>query len=322
MAQFHTDSIAYERKCSNCFVCADRVQFPSRRYSPDEIRICYSCQTQRPEVYSGRFFCSRFGLIVGGFTTIQSKSFVVKFTLGLATITQAEGEQKMNDDKQTCETTECNEKIDTYQEIADQTQQNDVQNATSKQSENVAKPLKTRTQRSVAYIAKLAILSALAVILLYIECPVVPATPGLKMIFSDIPTLLASFMFGPVSGTVVNAVKVGVCLLLRGTTTAFVGDLSNLVSGTLYAVVAGLVYKFHKNKKGAIVALIVSSIVFCASMWLCNQLFLLPMFGMTDFAQIMVCLWWTLLFNVIKTAVTSVVTFFVYKRTHKLFSRF
>ena len=142
------------------------------------------------------------------------------------------------------------------------------------------------------------------------------------MNFSDIPTLLASFMFGPVSGTVVNAVKVGVCLLLRGTTTAFVGDLSNLVSGTLYAVVAGLVYKFHKNKTGAVVALIVSSIVFCASMWLCNQLFLLPMFGMTDFAQIMVCLWWTLLFNVIKTAVTSVVTFFVYKRTHKLFSRF
>ena len=228
----------------------------------------------------------------------------------------------MNDDKQTCETTECNEKIDTYQEIADQTQQNDVQNATSKQSENGAKPPKTRTQRSVAYIAKLAILSALAVILLYIEFPVFPATPWLKMNFSDIPTLLASFMFGPVSGTVVNAVKVGVCLLLRGTTTAFVGDLSNLVSGTLYAVVAGLVYKFHKNKTGAVVALIVSSIVFCASMWLCNQLFLLPMFGMTDFAQIMVCLWWTLLFNVIKTAVTSVVTFFVYKRTHKLFSRF
>ncbi len=228
----------------------------------------------------------------------------------------------MNDDKQTCEMAECDEKNDTYQEISDQLPPNNEQNVLAEQGKTTSKPTKTRTQKSVAYIAKLAILSALAVILLFIEFPIFPVTPWLKMNFSDIPTLLASFMFGPISGTVVNAVKVGVCLLLRGTSTAFVGDLSNLVSGTLYALFAGILYKINKNKKGAIVALIVSSVVFCASMWFCNQMFLLPMFGIKDFSQILIYLYWTLLFNVIKTVVTSVVTFFVYKRTHQLFSRF
>ena len=177
-------------------------------------------------------------------------------------------------------------------------------------------------RRSVSYIAKISILSAMAVVLLYIEFPLFPAVEHLKLNVSDVPALLATFIFGPISGTIVNAVKIGICLLLRGTSTGFVGDLSNLISGTLYVVTAGLVYKFNKSKIGAILSLAISSVVFCGVMWICNQFMLLPFFGIKDNAVIIPMLWWTLLFNFIKCALTSVITFFIYKRTHRLLNRF
>ena len=171
--------------------------------------------------------------------------------------------------------------------------------------------------KSITYLTKVSMFSALAVVLLYIEFPLLPAVPHLKLNVSDVPSLLASFMFGPITGTVVNAVKIGVCLLLRGTSTGFVGDLSNLVSGTLYTVIAGVIYLLRKNKVGAIIALSVSSAVFCVAMWFCNQWFLLPMFGIKEMSAMMPMLWWTLLFNVIKTVLTCLLTFFIYKPLSK-----
>ena len=171
--------------------------------------------------------------------------------------------------------------------------------------------------KSITYLTKVSMFSALAVVLLYIEFPLLPAVPHLKLNVSDVPSLLASFMFGPITGTVVNAVKIGVCLLLRGTSTGFVGDLSNLVSGTLYTVIAGFIYLLRKNKVGAIIALAVSSAVFCVAMWFCNQWFLLPMFGIKEMSAMMPMLWWTLLFNVIKTVLTCLLTFFIYKPLSK-----
>ena len=169
------------------------------------------------------------------------------------------------------------------------------------------------TFKSLTYLTKVSMLTALAVVLLYIEFPLLPAVPHLKLNVSDVPTLLASFMFGPITGVVVNAVKIGVCLLLRGTTTGFVGDLSNFISGTLYAGIAGLIYLMRKGKLGAVISLIVSSIVFCIAMWFCNQYMLLPMFHITEHTVMMTTLWWTLLFNVIKTVLTCALTYFVYK---------
>ena len=179
-------------------------------------------------------------------------------------------------------------------------------------------PAKKRTKReatfgSVFYLTKIALFSALGVALLYLEFPLFPATPWLEMNFSDVPTLLAAFMYGPVSGAVVNTVKIVVKLLISGTSTNLVGPLSNFISGTVYAVVAGLIYKIRRNKKGAILALGVSSLLFCGAMWLCNQFILLPVYGMNQPEVMYPALWWTLLFNVIKTAVTCVLTFVLYK---------
>ena len=175
---------------------------------------------------------------------------------------------------------------------------------------------------SATVIAKIAMLSAAASILLFIEFPLLPATPWLELNVSDVPSLIASFMFGPVAGVIVNCVKIGICLIIRGTSTAFVGDLSNLVSGSLYALVAGVIYLVKKDKTGAIISLIVSGAVFCLSMWVFNQFVLLPFYKMTESSVVIPALWWTLLFNVIKVTLTGLITFFIYKAISKLLNSF
>lgn len=189
-----------------------------------------------------------------------------------------------------------------------------VRNYKAKQPrENVKRTPKQTAFKSLIYLLHVSLFSAIAVVLLYLEFPLFPAVAHLKMNFSDAPCLLAAFMYGPVTGVLVNFVKVGVCLLLRGTSTGFVGDLSNLISGTLYAFAAGGIYLLRRTKGGAVLSLGVSSAIFCVAMWFCNQWFLLPFFGITEHAEMMPMLWWTLLFNVIKTVLTSLITFFVYK---------
>ena len=175
--------------------------------------------------------------------------------------------------------------------------------------------------KSATYIAKIAMLCAAAVGLLYIEFPIFTATPWLELNVSDFPALLASFMFGPISGVIVNGVKVGLCLLLRGTSTGFVGDISNLVSGTLYALAAGVIYKIKKDKAGAIISLVVSGALFIASMWIFNRFVLLPLFKIPEDTYTAVLLW-TALFNLVKVSVTGIITFFVYKSVHFLFNKF
>lgn len=172
---------------------------------------------------------------------------------------------------------------------------------------------KQKATHSALYLAHVAFFSALGVALLYLEFPLLPATPWLEMNFSDVPTLLAAFMYGPVTGAVVNIIKIVVKLLISGTSTNLVGPLSNLISGTVYAVTAGIIYMIRRNKKIALLSLGVSSAVFCAAMWLCNQFILLPVYGMTEPEVMMPALWWTLLFNVIKTLATDIITFFIYK---------
>ena len=200
--------------------------------------------------------------------------------------------------------------------------QNNINKELTKNENIESKNKKSAVKKSASYLAKLAILSAFGSVLLFLEFTIFSAVPWLKLNFSDVPTLLASFMFGPVSGIIVNAVKIGITLIIRGTSSGFVGDLSNLISGSLYALCAGLIYKIRKNKSGAIISLGVGSAVFCISMILCNAFILLPAYGITDRAAIVPILWWTLLFNVIKTAATCVITFFLYKRLHNLFSKF
>ena len=118
---------------------------------------------------------------------------------------------------------------------------------------NAVERSRTRT------IAQVAMLGAVAAVLMYLEFPI-PIMPAfVKLDVSELPALIASFAYGPVSGILVCLIKN--LIKLPSTSTAAVGELFNFVMGALFVGVAGLIYKRNKTRKGAIVGALLGALV-------------------------------------------------------------
>ena len=104
-----------------------------------------------------------------------------------------------------------------------------------------------------------AMLGAVAAVLMYLEFPI-PIMPAfVKLDVSELPALIASFAYGPVSGILVCLIKN--LIKLPSTSTAAVGELFIFVMGALFVGVAGLIYKRNKTRKGAIVGALLGALV-------------------------------------------------------------
>lgn len=117
--------------------------------------------------------------------------------------------------------------------------------------------MKPQNQKTVKKLTTVAMLTAVAVALQYIEVPI-PLMPSfIKLDFSDLPELIASFMFGPLAGVLVAFLKNIIHLAVSQS--GFIGELSNFIIGAAFALVAGLIYKKMPNIKGALIAGVVAA---------------------------------------------------------------
>ncbi len=120
-----------------------------------------------------------------------------------------------------------------------------------------------RDRLSVRSLAVTAMLSAVAFVLMFIEIPIPMLIPSfVKMDISDLPALLGAFSLGPVYGVVIELLKNLLHIIFKGTSSAFVGELFNFTMGAVFALAAGLIYHFKKDRKGAVIG----SLVGCAVM--------------------------------------------------------
>ena len=104
-----------------------------------------------------------------------------------------------------------------------------------------------------------AMLSGVAFVLMFLDFPIpflIP--PFVKMDFSELPALLASFALGPIYGVGVCLVKNLLHLLI--TTTGGTGELCNFLLGASFVLPAGLIYRRCKSRKGALISVIVGAI--------------------------------------------------------------
>ncbi len=103
---------------------------------------------------------------------------------------------------------------------------------------------------SVRRIAMVGMLSAVAAILMYLEFSV-PFMPSfIKFDVSELPALVASFAFGPLEGVLVCLIKN--LIKLPTTSTGGVGELANFLLGAVFVLPAGLIYRFKKGRKAAL----------------------------------------------------------------------
>lgn len=111
-----------------------------------------------------------------------------------------------------------------------------------------------------------AMLSAVAFVLMFLEFPI-PLMPSfVKLDVSDLPALLGAFALGPVSGIVIEAVKNILHILLKGTSSAGVGELCNFLLGCFFVVPAGWIYRRKKTRTRAVIGAVVG----CAVMAVCS----------------------------------------------------
>ena len=102
-----------------------------------------------------------------------------------------------------------------------------------------------------------AMLGAVAAVLMYLEFPI-PIMPAfVKLDVSELPALIASFAYGPVSGILVCLIKN--LIKLPSTSTAAVGELFNFVMGSVFSFSAGYIYSRNKSRKGALIGAVVGA---------------------------------------------------------------
>ena len=126
----------------------------------------------------------------------------------------------------------------------------------------------------------MAMFSAVAAVLMYVEFPITFIAPAFyEMDLSEVPVMIGSFMLGPCAGVIMEAVKVLLKLVLKGTSTAFVGDFANFILGCALVVPASVLYHTKKTKKRAIIGLVTGGIVLIVSGVFLNALYLLPKYS-------------------------------------------
>lgn len=163
---------------------------------------------------------------------------------------------------------------------------------------------------------KIAVLAAIAGVLMFLEFPIIPAFPWLKLDFSELPVLMGAFAFGPVAGVVIEAIKILIKFFVQGSITGGVGELANFVMGISFILPASLIYKYKKSKFTAISGMLVGTIITNIVAIIANLYVLLPLYGMkmTGSAAMKYVVAGLIPLNTIKYVSVSVITFLLYKR--------
>ena len=116
----------------------------------------------------------------------------------------------------------------------------------------------SRNKSNLAKLTIAAMLTAVAVVLQYIEVPIPMLVPSfLKFDFSDLPELIGAFVIGPFWGVLICLMK-NLIHLPFGSSVG-VGEFSNFLLGAVFVFTAGMIYKYNKTKKGALIACLIGS---------------------------------------------------------------
>ena len=197
---------------------------------------------------------------------------------------------------------------------------------------------------SAAYVAKMAVLTAISFLLYYlgrfVKLPFMFPS-FFDMQISELPALLAGFSLGPVSGCLVIVFK---CLLkLPLSSTLYVGELTDMLLGVMFVLPASLIFRLRRDKessksgiKHALIGLAVGSVLLTGAAMLVNVYISVPfyvqLFFHGDFDGIVGMLgalykgitketfytYYLLLgvlpFNLLRCIIVSALTFLLYKR--------
>ena len=190
----------------------------------------------------------------------------------------------------------------------------------------------SNTNNKTRKLVEIGMLGAIATVLMLFEFPIpFIAPPYYELDFSEVPVLVGAFALGPMAGATIELVKILINLLINGTATAFVGEIGNYLLGCSFIIPAALIYKKHKTKKNALIAMVIGTIVMTVFGCFLNAYVLLPTYatafgmpidaivgmGSAINANINDVMTFVIIavapFNIIKGIIVSVITLLIYK---------
>ena len=177
-----------------------------------------------------------------------------------------------------------------------------------------------------------AMLGAVSFVLMYFSFSVPVLSPFAEFDASALPELIGGFILGPVGAIEIITVKLILKLVFKGSSSMLTGEIQNFLLSVAYVLPAVLYYRRHRNKKGAVVGIVLGSVCSVLAAIVTNIFFIFPVYiklygmnweGIVEMfsavnpwiKDIPTMIAFSIVpFNVISRAVTSFITILLYKK--------
>ena len=179
----------------------------------------------------------------------------------------------------------------------------------------------SKTTKKTRKLTTMAMLVAVSVMLLYlVHFPIFPAATFLEYDPADIPILIGAFLFGPTAGLAITLLASVIQGITVSAASGPIGILMHVISTGSMVLVAGSIYKKMHTRKGAAIALAAGVVTMTAAMSVCNLIFTPIFMGAPVEAVLNMMIPIIIPFNLVKSGVNSIITFFLYKSISRLVS--
>lgn len=191
------------------------------------------------------------------------------------------------------------------------------------------------SKTSTRQITVISVFGALSAALMFFEFPVPLMPPFIKFDFSDLPILIVAFAYGPLQGVLTCLIKNIIHVLFYFGNSFGIGELSNLLIAAVFCFAAGLIYRRHKTRKGALAGALAGALISALFSVIANFFIIYPLYakfiisydailGMykTILPSVHNLLSALLIFNLpftfLKNLVIAAICFFIYKPLHPI----
>ena len=192
--------------------------------------------------------------------------------------------------------------------------------------------MKTQKKFKTRDLTLIAMLGAICCVLMHIDFPLPFMPPFMNFDLCGLVELIGGFAMGPLQAFCIILVKILLKLATEGTTSAFTGEIQNVILSCAYVLPPVILYHRNKSKKTAIRGMVIGSVV-CSVLAVFTNLFIIIPFYMTLMGQEMsyfvqmcteanpmvqnaatLAIFGIVPFNLIKCGINSVGALVLYKR--------
>jgi riboflavin transporter FmnP len=156
-------------------------------------------------------------------------------------------------------------------------QMNNAKKVIQKPSVLIRTTVAKKKKLTVRILISIGMLSTIAYLLMLLNFPL-PIFPSFLFIdFSDIPAMIATLIFGPIAGILVEFFKNVLNYFMTGSQTGIpVGHIANFFAGISFILPTYYLYNKIKTRKGMTLALILGTLTMAIIMSILNYYIILP----------------------------------------------